>query len=73
MALTIDLVVVQATSSATVTGHGSLRPEMGFSLTRREREVLTLLAQRYSDPEIAETLFLSPRPASNHVANILST
>ena len=31
-----------------------------------------LLCQRLTDPEIAETLFLSPRTASNHVANILA-
>ena len=41
-------------------------------LTRREREVLALLCQRQTDPEIAEALFLSPRTASNHVANILA-
>ena len=41
-------------------------------LTRREREILTLLTQRMTDPEIAEALFISPRTASNHVANVLS-
>jgi non-specific serine/threonine protein kinase len=44
----------------------------GFDLTRREREILSLLAQRYTDPEIAEQLFISRKTASNHVANILS-
>jgi DNA-binding CsgD family transcriptional regulator len=43
----------------------------GEDLTRREREVLTLLCQRFTDPEIAEQLFLSPRTANKHVANIL--
>lgn len=43
----------------------------GFDLTRREREVLTLLCQRLTDSEIAEALFLSPRTASKHVGNIL--
>jgi predicted ATPase/DNA-binding CsgD family transcriptional regulator len=42
-----------------------------FELTRREREVLGLLCQRLTDPEIAERLFLSPRTASKHVGNIL--
>jgi non-specific serine/threonine protein kinase len=41
-------------------------------LTRRERDVLALLCHRLTDPEIAEALFLSPRTASNHVANILA-
>jgi predicted ATPase/DNA-binding CsgD family transcriptional regulator len=43
----------------------------GGDLTRREREVLDLLCQRLTDPEIAERLYLSPRTASKHVANIL--
>ena len=47
------------------------RPASPFNLTRREQEVLALLCQHLTDPEIAERLFLSPRTASNHVANIL--
>jgi non-specific serine/threonine protein kinase len=39
-------------------------------LTRREREVLVLLCQRLTDAEIAAGLFISPRTASRHVANI---
>ena len=40
-------------------------------ISRREREVLILLCQRLTDPEIAEVLFISPRTASSHVTNIL--
>lgn len=41
-------------------------------LTRREREVLALLRQRLTDPEIAAQLYLSPRTIESHVAHILA-
>jgi DNA-binding CsgD family transcriptional regulator len=48
-------------------------PEPRFwDLTRREREVLVLLCQRLTDNEIAAALFISPRTASGHVANVMS-
>ncbi|MGH2615899.1 MAG: LuxR C-terminal-related transcriptional regulator [Thermomicrobiales bacterium] len=47
------------------------RSSGAFDLTRREREVLALLCQRFTDPEIADQLYLSPRTASKHVGNIL--
>jgi DNA-binding NarL/FixJ family response regulator len=40
-------------------------------LTRREREILSLLCQRRTDLEIAEHLFISPKTAGKHVSNIL--
>lgn len=42
------------------------------ALSAREAEVLRLLIQGRSDREIAEELFISPRTASKHVANILA-
>lgn len=41
-------------------------------LTEREYEILTLLAQRKSNAEIASSLVLSPKTVRNHVSNILS-
>jgi DNA-binding CsgD family transcriptional regulator len=42
-----------------------------LGLTAREVEVLRLLAQRRTDREIADELFISPKTAGFHVANIL--
>jgi DNA-binding NarL/FixJ family response regulator len=42
-----------------------------FGLTEREREVLALVAEGRSNPEIAKTLFMSPKTASVHVSNIM--
>jgi|GEM_PF-59919 len=41
-------------------------------LTEREYEILTLMAQRLSNPEIATRLFLSPKTVRNQVSIILS-
>jgi DNA-binding CsgD family transcriptional regulator len=40
------------------------------SLSNREREVLALVAEGLSDPEIAERLTVSPHTVHRHVANI---
>src|SRR5215213_9245473 len=41
-------------------------------LTERERQVLRLLVEGHSNPEIAHTLFISQKTARNHVTNILT-
>lgn len=41
-------------------------------LTKREKEILTLIAQGLTDKEIAEKVFLSPLTATTHRKNILS-
>ena len=40
-------------------------------LTLRQREVLALLVAGYTDRQIAQSLFISPRTASSHVAVIM--
>jgi DNA-binding CsgD family transcriptional regulator len=59
--------VLAATASASTP-----QSTIHFGLTRREREILTLLCQRLTDSEIAERLFISPRTASRHVANLFN-
>ncbi|WP_308425159.1 helix-turn-helix transcriptional regulator [Wenjunlia tyrosinilytica] len=44
----------------------------GLGLTRRESEVLRLVAAGRSNRQIAEELFISPKTASVHVSNILA-
>jgi DNA-binding CsgD family transcriptional regulator len=46
-------------------------PGVLAALTRREQEVLELLAEGRSNREIAATLFIAPKTASVHVSNIL--
>jgi DNA-binding CsgD family transcriptional regulator len=48
---------------------GGAEPE--HQLTRREREVVTLLAQGLNGQEIAETLFLSPQTVRTHIRNAM--
>jgi DNA-binding NarL/FixJ family response regulator len=48
-------------------------PAQAFpELTEREREVLDLIAQGYSNREIAERFVLSPRTVRNHISSIFS-
>ena len=48
-------------------GHRSPGP-----LTRREHEIVLLIAQGLSNREIADELVISPATAARHVANILA-
>ncbi|MBT2596549.1 LuxR C-terminal-related transcriptional regulator [Arthrobacter sp. ISL-72] len=41
-------------------------------LSRRESEVLTLLAEAFTNAEIADRLFISAKTAEHHVSNILA-
>jgi DNA-binding CsgD family transcriptional regulator len=57
-AVDLDKIVARATAKSR------------FDLTVREQEVLALVAAGKSDAEIAESLFISKKTASVHVANV---
>src|SRR5205085_10571464 len=43
---------------------------LDLQLTRREQEVLRLVAEGYTDREVAETLVISHRTVNRHLSNI---
>jgi DNA-binding CsgD family transcriptional regulator/tetratricopeptide (TPR) repeat protein len=71
MALAVDLASAPATGKRASHAASQAVQTPADRLSRREREVLGLLCQRLTDPEIADRLFLSPRTVESHVAHIL--
>ena len=60
--------LVQFFSAPRAGGHDAAFPE----LTERERDVLRLLAEQRTNPEIAARLDLAPKTVRNHVSNIFT-
>jgi DNA-binding CsgD family transcriptional regulator len=54
-----------------VSGSPSDRAADDFGLTRREREVLALVAEGWTNRQVADHLFISENTAGVHVSNIL--
>jgi DNA-binding NarL/FixJ family response regulator len=55
--------------------HETLQPQEQVNipqLTRREKEILELIASNFSSQEIADQLFLSKRTIDNHRINLLT-
>jgi NarL family two-component system response regulator LiaR len=47
-------------------------PAVGFDLSEREREVLSMMTKGVSNREIGEQLYISSSTVKNHVSSILS-
>jgi non-specific serine/threonine protein kinase len=74
-ALPVDQAVADATAATAEPAPeapGRAAERSGAGLTAREREVLRLLVAGHTDRQIAEALFISPRTAHGHVANIFA-
>lgn len=48
------------------------KAQFPFELTTREKEILQLICEQYTTPEIGNKLFISPRTVDGHRNNLLS-
>nr|MBA3449924.1 hypothetical protein [Chloroflexia bacterium] len=69
-ALTVSFTMLAAIQSAAMISTSSMSTTP-YRLTPRQQEILGLLCERLTDPEIAARLFISPRTVEGHVAQIL--
>jgi LuxR family maltose regulon positive regulatory protein len=65
-----SLIMPTASDAQPAAPHPPRHPHLDEILSNREREVLTLLAQRMRNKEIAEKLFISPETVKRHTINI---
>jgi DNA-binding CsgD family transcriptional regulator len=65
----VDIAPLEAESGRKPTDVSAVKP---LGLTARELQVLRLVAQGRTNPQIADTLFISRKTAAAHVSNILS-
>lgn len=65
----LTLEAIQAGAAREEADNGDAEPVI--QLTNREREVLALVAEGFSDRAIADDLGISPRTAMTHVSNII--
>src|SRR5262249_55252301 len=78
LALAIEVLAEHQSGTPALTGSGSTvgpviaPPASPVVLTERQRQVLRLLVDGHSDPEIADTLGISTRTVETHVAGILN-
>ena len=60
-----DVSEVQGVDQHTLANQNLVDP-----LTKREIEILKILMKKYSNPEIAEKLFISPETVKRHLYNV---
>lgn len=65
------VVVLETAPAVTLNARRIVGSRAAPPLSRREREILTLLASGHEGAAIAETLSLSPLTVKTHIANML--